>query len=335
MTAPVIIDALQYANWSEQIFRQMRRADLAAVHATLAYHETFREAVDEIARWNARFAAHADLIAPARSADDVRAIHASGRTAVLFGFQNPSPIEGDIGLIEIFATLGLRFMQLAYNTQSLLAAGWQELEDGGVTRFGREAIAEMNRLGVAVDMSHAGARSALEAIELSDRPVSITHANPRWWRDTARNVPDPVIGALAETGGMLGFSLYPHHLAGGSDCRLEDFCAMVARTAERHGAGCLGIGSDLCQGRPDETVSWMRSGRWRKAPPDPSAVFPPQPSWFESNEDLPGVADGLRAAGFDAEETAAIMGGNWLRYFEAVFTTADSRRPSEGGDHER
>ena len=78
-------------------------------------------------------------------------------------------------------------MQLSYNNQSLLASGWMEEEDGGVTRMGREVIGEMNRVGMAVDMSHSGERSTLEAMEMSERPVAVTHANPDWWRSTRRN----------------------------------------------------------------------------------------------------------------------------------------------------
>jgi len=82
---------------------------------------------------------------------------------VFFGFQNPSPIESDIGLVEVCHTLGARFMQLTYNNQSLLATGCYEEHDSGVTRFGAQVIAEMNRVGLVVDMSHSAERSTLEA----------------------------------------------------------------------------------------------------------------------------------------------------------------------------
>ncbi|MBX2854705.1 MAG: dipeptidase [Rhodobacteraceae bacterium] len=315
----MIVDALQYAEWSERVFRQMREGDVSAVHATIAYHETFRETVDELIAWNRRFEAHAELITWAGDVAAIRQANDNGRTAILFGLQNPSPIEGDIGLLEILHRLGVRFMQIAYNTQSLLAAGWTELEDGGVTRFGREAIAEMNRLGMAIDLSHAADRSARDAIAFSSRPVALTHANPRWARETGRNPPDEVIAALVERGGVMGFSLYPHHLPDGSETTLEGFCTMVARAVEQHGVGAFGLGSDLCQDRSDETVAWMRTGRWTKAPAGPDAVFPKQPDWFRGNGDFPGIADGLARIGFANNEVSALMGGNWMRFFEEAF----------------
>ncbi len=310
------IDALQYGRWSEKIFLQMREARLDAVHVTLAYHETFREAVREVEAWNRRFLRHADLLRHARNGADIREARRQGMTAVLFGFQTPSPIEDDPGLVEVWHALGLRFMQLTYNRQSLLAAGWQEEVDGGVTVMGREVIAEMNRLGVIVDLSHTAERSCLDAIEASSMPVAATHANPRSWRDTGRNKSEAVIAALAETGGMLGLSLYPHHLRGGSACALEDFCAMAAGIADRHGINVLGIGSDLCQDQPDEVVAWMRQGRWPAPPGAEPARFPDPLPWFEDSRGFASLHRGLRAAGFDERETAAVLGGNWLRFLD-------------------
>ena len=164
------IDNLQYANWSENIFRQMREGGVDAVHVTIAYHENFRETVLNIEQWNRWFEQYPDLICQAHTAADIDAARAAGRTAIIFGFQNPSPIEDDIGLVEVLHRLGARFMQLSYNNQSLLATGCYEAEDPGITRMGREVIAEMNRVGMVVDMSHSADRSTIEAAEISKTP---------------------------------------------------------------------------------------------------------------------------------------------------------------------
>lgn len=330
--APVIIDGLQYANWSERIFREMREGGVTAVHATICYHEDFRETVQNIADWNRRFALFGDLIMPGRCAADVYRARAEGRTAIFFGFQNCSPIEDDIGLVEICHQLGARFMQLTYNNQTLLATGCYEAEDAGLTRMGRQVVREMNRVGMVVDMSHSAERSTLDAIEASTRPIAITHANPAAWKPALRNKSETVLRALAGSGGMLGLSLYPHHLAGGSDCTLDSFCTMAARTAELMGADRIGIGSDLCQDQPDSVVAWMRNGRWTRDEDfgEGSAAqpgFPPLPSWFHGNRDLAAIADGLRGVGFDADEAAGIMGGNWLAFFERSFGPAEPEAP--------
>ena len=122
----------------------------------------------------------------------------------------------------------------------------------------------MNRVGLVVDMSHSAQRSTLEAIEISERPIAITHANPAFWHSAKRNKSREVLKALGDSGGMFGFSMYPHHLRDGSDCSLESFCQMIADTAELMGIDHIGLGSDLCQGQPDSVVEWMRSGRWTK-----------------------------------------------------------------------
>ncbi|MEM9267860.1 MAG: membrane dipeptidase [Pseudomonadota bacterium] len=318
------IDGLQYCNWSEKIFRQMREGAVDAVHVTIAYHETFRETVLNIEQWNRWFEEHPDLILKGHTARDIDLARQTGRTAIFFGFQNPSPIEDDIGLVEIVHSLGARFMQLSYNNQSLLATGCYEAEDPGLTRMGRQVIKEMNRVGLIVDMSHSADRSTIEAAELSERPIAITHANPHAWHPARRNKSDAVIRAVTSNGGMLGFSLYPHHLAGGTQCSLQSFCEMIARTADQFGTEHLGIGSDLCQDQPDTVVEWMRTGRWSKevdfGEGSASAPgFPAVPDWFQDNRDFGSIEQGLRSVGMNADEVAAVLGGNWYRFFGQSF----------------
>ena len=316
MRAP-LIDNLQYCNYSEKVFRQLRAGGVDAIHVTVAYHEDFREMAANLALWNRRFARFPELILRGTEARHVIEAQETGRTAVFFGLQTPAPIGDDIGLVEVCHQLGIRFMQLSYNNQSLLASGCFEEADTGLTRMGREVVAEMNRVGLVIDMSHSGERSTLEAIEHATRPVAITHANPDWWHPSPRNKSDRVLRALTNSGGMLGFSLYPHHLRDGTSCRLADFCEMVAEAADRYGAENLGIGSDLCQDQPDSVVQWMRAGRWTREEAD--VRFPPMPDWFRDNRDWDTIRDGLREAGLSRPEVDGILGGNWLRFYESGF----------------
>ncbi|MEO9896505.1 MAG: membrane dipeptidase [Paracoccaceae bacterium] len=321
----MLIDNLQYANWSEKIFRQLRQGGVDAVHVTIAYHENFRETVQNFEQWNRWFEQYPDLIMKGLWASDVDRAKAEGKTAVFFGFQNPSPIEDDIGLVEIVHTLGARFMQLTYNNQSLLATGCYETHDTGITRMGRQVIKEMNRVGLVIDMSHSADRSTIEAADISERPIAITHANPHDWAPALRNKKDDVIRAVTENGGVLGFSVYPHHLKDKSDCTLVSFCQMIADTADKYGAEHLGIGTDLCQDQPDSVVEWMRVGRWSKDIDygEGSATapgFPPMPSWFTDNRDFGTIETGLRATGLNDSEIAGIMGDNWHRFYAENFT---------------
>ena len=236
-------------------------------------------------------------------------------------------MEDDIRLLEILHTLGARFMQLTYNNQSLLATGCYEADDTGITRMGKEVIEEMNRVGLVVDMSHSAERSTLEAIEVSSRPIVVTHANPGFWEPALRNKSDAILKGLGETGGMLGFSMYPHHLKGKGECTLQNFCEMIARTAEIMGVDHIGLGSDLCQDHPDSVVEWMRVGRWTKKidygeGSASNAGFPPMPDWFNDNRDFGNIEQGLLDVGFSAADTAKVMGNNWLRFFDENFCAA-------------
>ena len=206
------IDNLQYCNWSREIFEINREAKLDAVHATIVYHEDFDELKVVLKQWDQLFKENSDLIFFGKNFKDIEKARKDNRTAIFFGFQNCSPIEDDINLINEVHSLGCRFMQLTYNNQSLLASGCYEKIDSGVTNFGREAIKEMNRVGVVIDMSHSAEKSTLDAIEISEKPIAITHANPSFWHSAKRNKSEKLLKILSESGGMLGLSLYPHHL---------------------------------------------------------------------------------------------------------------------------
>jgi membrane dipeptidase len=314
-----VIDGLQFSNWDRALFEELKAGGLTAVHATVVYWEDARQTLSLLADWNRRFREHGDLICPAQSGDDIRAAKREGRIAFVLGAQNCTPIEQDLGLVEVFRQLGLMIMQLTYNNQSPLGAGCYETADSGLTRFGREVIGEMNRLGMIVDLSHSGEKTTLDAIAFSKRPVCISHANPNFFHENVRNKSEKVLRALADSGGMLGFSLYPLHI-GGSARKLEEFTAMIARTAELMGMERIGIGSDTVRNWPDSVLEWMRSGRWTHGKAKP--VWPEWQSWYRNPADFPNLTAALLARGFSRADAARIMGDNWLRFMDAGFAPA-------------
>ena len=200
------IDNLQYCNWSRDIFKINRDAGLNAVHATVVYHEDYDEFLIKLKEWENLFNENSDLIFLGKTFEDIIKAKSENKTAIFFGFQNCSPIEDDINLIEKVHHHGCRFMQLTYNNQSLLATGCYEKNDSGVTNFGREAIKEMNRIGIVIDMSHSGEKSTLDAIDISEKPIAITHANPSFWHKGLRNKSDTVLKELNNSNVRLGIS---------------------------------------------------------------------------------------------------------------------------------
>tara|TARA_S200000501_G_scaffold338872_1_gene346051 strand:+ start:982 stop:1965 length:984 start_codon:yes stop_codon:yes gene_type:complete len=315
------IDNLQYCKWSEEIFKINNEAGLDAIHVTIAYHEDFDELQDNINNWENNFDSYSDLIFHGKTYLDIEKAKETNKTAVFFGFQNCSPIEDNINLVEEVHKLGAVFMQLTYNNQSLLATGCYEENDSGVTRMGKEVIKEMNRVGVVVDMSHSAEKSTFDAIELSEKPIAITHANPYFWHAARRNKSSELLKELGASGGMLGLSLYPHHLLDGTDCTLDSFCSMVAQTAEIMGVKQIGIGSDLCLKQPDSVVEWMRNGTWTKTKDygegnASNAAFPDQPSWFQDARGFVNLEKGLKLVGFDEKEIKLILGNNWFNFYK-------------------
>jgi membrane dipeptidase len=317
------IDNLQYCNWSREIFQINRQAGLDAIHVTIVYHEDFNELKAVIKNWENYFTNNLDLIFHGKSFKDIEKAQSENKTAVFFGFQNCSPIEDDISLVEKVYNLGCRFMQLTYNNQSLLATGCYENVDSGVTNFGREVIKEMNRLGLVIDMSHSAEKSTIDAIEISEKPIAITHANPSFWHPAKRNKSNELLKILSDNKGMLGLSLYPHHLKDGTDCSLESFCQMTAKTAEIMGAEKIGIGSDLCLNQPNTIVEWMRNGTWTKSKnfgegSKNKPGFPQQPEWFLDARGFANLEIGLKKVGFSENEVKGILGNNWYNFYKAI-----------------
>ena len=300
------IDNLQYCNWSKEIFEINREANLDAVHATICYHEDYDELQINIDLWKKYFENYSSLIFQGFNSKDIERAKQENKTAIFFGLQNCSPIEDNIEYVEVLKKQGVLFMQLTYNNQSLLATGCYEEKDAGITRMGREVIKEMNRVKMIIDMSHSAELSTLEAIEISQEPIVVSHANPSFWHKGLRNKSDTVLKELNNSGGMIGFSIYPHHLKGASECTLDSFCEMVAETTKKISVKQIGIGSDLCIRHPDSIVEWMRNGTWTKTKDfgegsSNNPGFPPQPSWFEDARGFSNLERGLRKVGFNEE----------------------------------
>tara|TARA_A100000164_G_scaffold307972_2_gene284885 strand:- start:350 stop:1315 length:966 start_codon:yes stop_codon:yes gene_type:complete len=317
------IDNLQYCNWNRNIFEINREAGLDAIHVTIVYHEDYDELQKEIKKWNKLFDDNSDLIFPGKNFEDIEKANLKKKTAIFFGFQNCSPIEDDINLVERVHDLGCRFMQLTYNNQSLLATGCYEKIDSGVTNFGREVIKEMNKVGIVVDMSHSAEKSTFDAIEISEKPIAITHANPNFWHAAKRNKSSDLLKVLSDSGGILGLSLYPHHLKDNTNCSLDSFCEMVARTSEIMNIKNIGIGSDLCLNQPDKVVEWMRNGTWTKGKnygegSKSKPGFPKQPNWFKDARGFSNIEKGLKKVGFSESETDGILGNNWYNFYKGI-----------------
>lgn len=154
--------------------------------------------------------AHQDFVRVAHRLDDIRAAHEHGQVAIVLSLEAATPIENEVDRIDVLYGFGVRQMGIAYSEANTLGSGLKEAGDGGLTVFGRRAVERMNKLGIAIDVSHSGDRTCMDTFEASDRPVLITHAGARSVWPTPRMKPDEVIRGCAETGGVIGLEAAPH-----------------------------------------------------------------------------------------------------------------------------
>ena len=324
-----VVDGLSMPTMERQWLEQYREGGLSCVNTCIAVWENATEALGLIGKWRRFAAANADLVGLASGVGEIEAIRRSGRTALVLGFQNTSPVEHDIEKFQAFRALGVCIMQLTYNLQNYVGCGYWEEHDSGISsRFGRAALAEMNRVGILVDLSHCGERTTLEAIDRSAKPVAITHANPREWVGAAgygagRQKTTEAIRALARRGGVIGLSPNRNMTKRLAATTIEEFGDMVAWTIDQVGVDAVGLGSDYCPGHPKSVRTWWRYARWSResAPAEQMQIAPHEgwSEWFRTPAGMPNIVAELARRGLPPADIDKVMGGNWLRLFSQTF----------------
>ena len=206
----IVIDGLNVSNWnSPAVYQSLRASGITAINATSAVWEDYREGLDQIAAWQHRFSQYSDILVPIKTTQDILQAKEDHKVGIIIGWQNASPIENNLKRLTLFHQLGLRIVQITYNERNLLGNGCYERRDEGLSHFGVDAIHEMNRLGILIDLSHVGDCTTLEAIEISEKPVAFTHANARAHFDHVRNKTDEALKKLAARGGVVGANAFP------------------------------------------------------------------------------------------------------------------------------
>ncbi len=263
--------------------------------------------VRTIAAERAFIRANQDRYILAETVGDIRAAKASGKLALGFHFQGTNPVSYSIELVEVYYQLGIRHMLMCYNLKNAVGDGCQEDTDAGLSRFGKQLIAEMNRVGMLVDVSHTGYRTSMDVIEASSAPVITSHSNPRALCDHTRNVPDDQIKACAATGGVIGVVGFSKVLGNDKDVRAEHIVQHIEYLADLVGPEHVGLGIDYVYDQSfDMRTVWSPhySGR-------PIGVLEP--------EELPRVTELLLARGHAEVDVRNILGENWLRVAESVW----------------
>lgn len=318
----MMIDGLNVSNWeSPEVFKSLHSGDITAINATIAVWEDYHHTMDNIATWFNRFKQYEDLMVQAKSVSDIEEARNNGKVGVVLGWQNANPIGNDLNRLELFHTLGVKIIQVTYNERNLLGNGCYERNDDGLSKFGVDAIKEMNRLGILIDLSHVGDETTMETIEMSDQPVAFTHANARSFSNHARNKPDDALKLLAEKGGVVGANAFPPFLRKGFESTIEDYVDAIDDLVERIGVNHVAIGTDYTQDQPKEFFDYLFSQQGTKHQPRPVPYPDPviHPEGMETPDKLINVRKELSKRGYSADDLAKIMGGNWLRLFKQVW----------------
>jgi membrane dipeptidase len=314
----VVFDGLIIANWGEEVFRDMRAGGLTGANCTCCVWENFSDTMRNLAQWNGWFARHADLIVKAHSIDDIRRAKQDGRTAIVLGFQNVSAFEDQIGYIEIFKSLGVGIAQIAYNTQNLVGTGCYEGRDGGLSDFGRDVVAEMNRVGILCDLSHVGPVTSRDVILHSKKPVCYSHCLPSTLKLHSRNKSDQELRFIADHGGFVGVTMFPPFLPKGPNSTVDDYVAAIGYVVDLIGEDRVGIGTDFTQGYAGPFFDWIThdKGYGRKLTEFGEVI---NPASFRTIGDFPNLTDAMQRAGWTEERIRKVMGQNWISLLDSVW----------------
>ena len=321
----MVIDGLSVCNWnSDAVFRELRAGNITAINATVSTWENFIQTMAHLAAWMRRFRERDDIL-QVKTTDDIRAAKQMKKTGIILGFQNASPIENELDRLGLFLALGVRVIQLTYHETNLLGSGCWERNDAGLSNFGVDAVREMNRLGILIDLSHVGRRTTLDAIETSEQPVAISHANARSFCDHPRNKEEDALKRLAEKGGVVGATSFAPFLPRGFESTVEDFVDAIDDMVERIGVDHVAIGTDSTHDQPLEFWHYIGSQQGTKFPSTfadgslPYTELSFQPGGIATSSEFPNIAEALVNRGYNAGEITKLLGGNWMRLFEQVW----------------
>ena len=266
---------------------------------------------------------HQDYLFVARRLADLTQAHATGRMALVVATEAATMIENEVDRLDILYGYGVRQMGIAYSEANALGSGLKEKRDGGLTAFGEKAVARMNRLGIAIDVSHSGDQTSLDVIAHSTKPLFITHAGARAVWPTARMKPDEVIRALADRGGVIGIEAAPHttlspdHIKHSLDSVMDHFTYCVELVGIDH----VAFGPDTLfgdhVGLHDTFAGHLSIAAAR------SDVEHPRVEYVDGLENPAecfwNITSWLVTHGYSDDEIVKVLGGNILRVLEEVW----------------
>jgi len=314
----IVFDGLNVSNFDRSIYLAMCQGGVTAANCTCCVWENFSDTMRNMARMRRDFVDHADLIMPVTQVEQIAAAKESGKTGIVLGWQNSSAIEDRLDRLELFYGLGLRIVQLTYNTQNYVGSGCYESRDGGLSDFGHDLLAEMNRLGILCDLSHVGAKTSEEAIRASTQRVAYSHCLPAGLKAHPRNKSDEQLRFIAEHNGFVGVTMFPLFLKQGPQSNLADYLEAIEYVINLVGEDKVGIGTDFTQGYDTAFFEWISrdKGVGRKLT-DLGEII--NPDGLRVIEDFPNLTAAMEQRHWPVSRIEKVMGLNWVQLLRDVW----------------
>lgn len=312
-----VIDGLVIAKWNRELFLDMRKGGLSAANCTVSVWEDFQGTVDNIVKVRKLLDDNDDLVMPVKVVADIERAKSAGKTGIILGFQNAYAFEDQLGYIDIFKQLGVGVVQLCYNTQNLVGTGCYE-KDGGLSGFGREVVAEMNRVGILCDLSHVGSNTSQDVILASESPVCYSHCAPYGLKAHPRNKTDEELKFIADHGGFVGVTMFTPFLAKGTAATIDDYAEAIEYTMNIVGEDAIGIGTDFTQGQDQAFFDMLThdKGYARELTQFGEII---NPKGIRTLGDFPNLTETLLRRGHSSRVVEKIMGQNWVRLLTEIW----------------
>jgi membrane dipeptidase len=314
----VVIDGLIISDFGRSVFEDMRKGGLTAANCTCCVWEGFTETMRNVMRWKAWFREHGDILKQVYTTADILEAKDDGKTGIILGWQNITGIEDQIGYLGLFKELGVGIIQMAYNTQNLVGTGCYETKDGGLSDFGREVVAEMNRLGILCDLSHVGAKTSEDVILASKQPVAYSHCLPAGLKGHPRNKSDEQLKFIVDHGGFVGVTMFPPFLKRGPAANVDDYVEAIEYVIDICGEGNVGIGTDFTQGYGQEFFDWIThdKGYARRLTNFGDVI---NPEGLRTIGEWPNLTAAMEKRGWKAARIEAVIGKNWFNLLRTVW----------------
>lgn len=267
--------------------------------------------------------AHQDMVVLALNTEDIVRAKENGQVAFIVSLEGAAMIENELDRIDILYGLGVRCLGIAYSEANALGSGLKEPHDGGLTSFGRQAVKRMNKLGMAIDISHSGDRTSMDTIEISSKPIFITHAGARALWNSNRLKPDEVIKACAEKGGVIGIEAAPHTTISEKSPRhsIESFMEHFEYCVQLVGIDHVTFGPDALFG--DHVGLHHALSDALSIGASRGALEYPEVKWVDGLENpaeaFPNIVRWLVTHGYSDEDIAKAVGGNVMRVLKEVW----------------